>query len=147
MTRPDVPHDERLATDLGAVAYLEMIAQADLPAHDHTVTDVAATTDAHHSGDKAASSNDNIVGDLDKVVDLRSGADACRVEFGTIDTAIRTDLDIIIDDDVSNMRYELRPAVPWNIAESNRTDDRVGLDHNMATQTATAVNNHVIAQT
>jgi hypothetical protein len=73
-------------------------------------------------------SDDHVVGDLHKVVDLASAPDARDAEFGAVDAHARADLDIVLDDDRADLRdLGMFGSVPA-IAEAIGAQHAVGVD-------------------
>ena len=72
--------------------------------------------------------NDHVVGDMDQVVDFRALADDGGAERAAVNGGIGADLDIVVDDDVAELKHFPVAALVEHIAEAVRADDRAGVD-------------------
>src|SRR5262245_13704794 len=73
-------------------------------------------------------SNDDVVTDLYQVVDLGSPANNSGAKRASIDGCVRANFDVIMNDDVANLRHLAVDAFVEDIAKTIRTDDRSGVD-------------------
>ena len=106
----DIAHQARRRRDLGACADLQVVGEADLPAHQHAVSDDATPGYAGLSGDNAASPEAHVVADLDEIVDLAAVADDRIVQRPAIDRGVGPDLDARPDDHPPELRHFQRPV-------------------------------------
>ena len=109
--------------------------------HDHrrttehaTRTDCAAARDARATGNGRVVANAHVMGDLYKVVDLDAVADHCVFDCATIYRGVRSDFDIVADDDGADLR-DFAPAVARGLqAEAVRTDHGPWMQNAAVTQ-------------
>ena len=78
----------------GAVADVDVVADAHLPGHDHVVAGRGAAGDAHLRAEHVVAADAAIVGDHDLVVDLRPLADHGGAVGAAIDGRAGADLDV-----------------------------------------------------
>src|SRR5258706_15921883 len=70
----------------------------------------------------------DVVCDLHQVVDLGSLADYGRAECAAVDGHVSADLDVIVNDDVANLRNFAVRALVEHVAKSIRADHRTRVD-------------------
>ena len=90
--------DDRTRLDAGVVAH------SDLAADDAVVLDDRAAGDSGLCGDDDAFADVDVVSDLDEVVDLCAFADVRFAQGSAVDAGVRTDLDVVFDDDGADLR-------------------------------------------
>src|ERR1700761_5787329 len=70
-----------------------------------------------------------VVADLHEVIDLRSGADVGASGLRAVDARVRTDLDVVVEHDVPDLRNTFEPAVQERPPEALAADDAAGVQH------------------
>src|SRR6478735_3192896 len=100
VTNVNVARDACLSTDLDAISNLRAAGNADL------ADDGAMPTDV------------NVVADLDLVIDLGAFADHGVVHGTAIDRRVRTNLDIVLDDDAADLHDLQHAALAWGVTKT-----------------------------
>src|SRR5262249_36978535 len=100
----DVMHDAGLRGDLHAVADFQMARQADLPAQANITSEFRAAGDAGLGNNQAMFAHDDVVTDLDQIIDFASFADDGWSERAPIYSHIGAYLDVLANNDVTNLR-------------------------------------------
>src|SRR5690606_13321802 len=86
-----------------------------------------ASRDPDLRADQAMFADDDVVGDLHKVVYFRALANHRAAETRAVEGAVGADLDVVLDDDISDLRDFLVPALDKLVAETVRADDHAGV--------------------
>jgi hypothetical protein len=81
-----------------------MIANAGLAAEHHVVADFHATRYAGLGRDQTVPADQGVVCDLHEVVDLGAFTDDCIAVGPTVDRSIRSDFNVVLDDDPAILR-------------------------------------------
>ena len=116
--------DAGLGADDGAAFYRDVITEADLAADDAIVFDRDAAGDTGLGSDDAAFAYRYVVADLDEVVDLCAFADAGLAERSAINAGVRSDLDIVFDDDGADLReFDVVFVFVLDVSEAVGADD------------------------
>ncbi|KQP73707.1 hypothetical protein ASF60_09745 [Methylobacterium sp. Leaf113] len=110
-----------------------MADDAHLSAKDNIILKGGRTGDPHARDDDAVPTDDDVVGDLYKVIDLRPLPDDCIPAGPPVDRRIGTDFDIILDNDPADLRH--LQVSPWAHRESK----------SVLAQTCAGMDNHPIS--
>src|SRR5258706_12030560 len=105
-----------------------MAGQTHLPAQNDVVAQLRAPGDPRLRYDQTMLSDDHIVRYLDQVVDLGAFPDDGWPQRPAINRHVRSDLNVVANDDVANLRHFAMDAPVQHIAESVRADHRAGMD-------------------
>src|SRR5262249_5738490 len=116
--------------------------KSDLAADDGIVFDDSAPGDTGLSRDDDAAADLDIVRDLYQVIDFGSGADPRGSQRTTVDRGVASDLDIIFNHNLSNLRKFLVPLSVKNITKSVRTDNHSGVQCDPTANFRTWVDDH-----
>src|ERR1019366_5922938 len=106
-----------------------MVAKAHLPAQQAVVSDAAATGNARLGGNHHVGSDAAVVANVHQVVELRARPDGRLVERAAVDGAVGADLDVVADDEASDLR-ELHITPIGLVADKSKavgTEDRTGM--------------------
>src|SRR5579871_3856371 len=103
--RRDVGHHAGGGRDLRARADLEMAGDSGLSAERGEIADDARSGDAGLGDENRVPSHNNVVADLDEIVDLRALANDRVAVRAAVDRDAGADLDVVLDDDPSNLRH------------------------------------------
>jgi hypothetical protein len=85
----------------------------------------------------------HIVCDLHQIIDLRPFADPCFTQRSPIDTSIRADLDVILNNDRSDLRKLDVPCSIANIAKAVRPDHNPGVEYHTVAENAVALDSYI----
>ncbi len=129
----DVARSQGLGRDLRAVADPQVISDGDLSAQYHVVSKRTRTPDAALSDDDAILTDLDVVADLNEVVDFCAATDACHAAACPVNGTVGTDLDVVFDDDASDLRDLAMPAVALKVAETIRSNCGIGMNDNPIT--------------
>ena len=88
-----------------------MASDADLAGQDHAVLDDGCARDSDVREEQAAAADLAVVGDVHEIVDLGASTDARRAEARAVDGGVRADLDIVLQNDPTDLRRLLPSAV------------------------------------
>src|SRR5881409_3765122 len=105
-----------------------MTSETDLAGEGDEITQLGAAGDAGLGDDQTMLTQGNVVGDLDEVVDLCAPTDRGRPERAPIDGSVRADLDVVMNDDVPDLRDLAMGAGIEHVTESVRADDGAGMN-------------------
>src|SRR5438093_3598192 len=131
---------------------MDVIGNADLTGDDHIISRSARAGNPHLADEEIVPADLAVVADLNQVVDLGTGADACGLEGAAVDGRAGADLDIVADFDMAELGDFDVPAVVEPIAKAVRPDHRVGMDDDAVSQYCAIVkdnvriNRHIVAQ-
>ena len=109
-TRPSAGHDP--IADHGVVGYTDLAAEHDIAA------DGRASGDPHLASDKAVLADRDVVGNMHLVVELGAFPDQRVPQRGTVDGAVSADLNVIFDNDPSDLGDFMVPAAVGHKTES-----------------------------
>ncbi len=105
-----------------------MVADADPRGKDDAVTQRGTACDSALADHDTVAANGDVVADLDQVVDLAAFADDGIVKRTAVDGAARADLDPVLDDDPSGLRYLQVPLRAHHVAEPVLANAAAGMD-------------------
>src|ERR1039457_6292298 len=105
-----------------------MVRDAGLRRDYNVIAQPSAAGESHLSHDQAMPADDHIVCDVDQVVDFRSLTDDGGAKRAAVDGGIGADLDIVMDDDVAELKHFAVTPLVEDVAEAVRPDDRTGVD-------------------
>src|SRR5204863_391906 len=98
-------HHAGLTGDGHLVADLQMPGHTRLSGEDRVIADLRTARDADLCDHQAIVPDDDVVRDLHQVVDLRAFADHRRPERAAVDAHVGTDLDVVANDDIADLRH------------------------------------------
>lgn len=107
-----VIHNATGCGNLHARANNQMIGQPHTSAEHGLITYDATARNSTMGCDNAEASDANIVRDLDQIIDLGALADDRIVKRTTVDCRVSTYLDIVLNDDTTDLRYFLQTGRP-----------------------------------
>lgn len=122
-----------------------MIANADLPTHDHVVFDGNAAGKAGLRGDHDVFADLDVVANVHQVVNLRAAADARLIQRTAIDGRVGADFDIVFDYQPSDL-WRLLIASTLRIADVTKAvaaKDSSGLRHNAVAERRAGIDSDV----
>src|SRR6185437_12408405 len=99
--------DAGLRTEYRTGTDLDVVGDADLAADDGAVADGAAAGDAGLRGDDDIAADGDVVPHMNEVVELGAAADARYFKRAAIDRGVRSDFNIVFDDETA-LLWELR---------------------------------------
>jgi len=131
----EVAADASLGRDPSAVTDLEVPGHADLPSEDDIIADAGAPGDADLCQHDAARAQNDVMSEVYEVVNSASRPHPGRLQRPGVDAGPGSDVDVVADDDTSDMRSAHSVSLRLDpISESRRADDRVGTDVHAAAQ-------------
>src|SRR5258706_14477770 len=130
----------RFRPDNGAAHYANVIAEADLPANHHVVFNCHAAADAGLCSNDYAFANVAVVADVHQIIKLGPTSDSCLPQRGAIDTGVRSQLNVIFNDDGASLRKLVIAHFVAYIAEAVRTH------HHTRMQNDTITNRYVVIE-
>ena len=142
----DVVHHAGLRCQRDAVADAQVSRNAGLAGHGDVGADLRAARDAHLGDDDRVFADGDVVGDLHEIIDLRALADDRGPKRRPVDRGVGTDLDVILDQDLSHLRHLAVLASIKHVSESVRPDHRAGMDPHAFPEMRTLVERHVREQ-
>src|ERR1700730_11030923 len=95
------------------------------------------------SHDDAVSADDDVMGDMDEVVDFGPLADDGGAERGAVDGCVSADLDIVVNDDVTDLQHLAMATFIQHIAVTVRTNHAAGVKSDSVSDLASCVNDHI----
>src|SRR5688572_305571 len=110
-----------------------MSGNANLTGEDHSFADMRTAGEACLGTDQRIFIDTARVADLNKIIDLGATFDTGFSDRRTVDRGVCTDLNIILDDDSTGLRY-LEPLLFLGscVAKTIRPDGGVVMDHTIA---------------
>ena len=72
--------------------------------------------------------HDHVVRHMDEVVDLRAFANDGGAERAAVNGGIGADLDVVVDDDIAELKHFPVAALVQHVTEAVRADDGAGMD-------------------
>src|SRR5580704_14732868 len=107
-----------------------MVANAGLPPDHDAVPDHGATCDTHLAANNTMSSKSDIVRNVHEVIENGARSDYGVTGRASVYRAVRTNLDIVLDNDTAKLRNAQSPIRRWHEAEtlSANADARRDLD-------------------
>src|SRR5262245_27675863 len=112
-----------------------VVVESGVFAYSNLTADQAMRSEAGAAGDAGLGSNDgvfadiNVVGNLDEIVELHASADECSFQRTPINARVRSDFDIIFNDDFSDLwKLHMGRAVSHK-SESIGPDHRARMNH------------------
>ena len=124
-----------------------MVAEADLAAYDRVRLDDCAARNARLRRDDDALADPHVVADLHEVVKLRPAPDSRLAQSAAVNTRVRADLNVVFDDDRSDLRELVVDArLVAHVAEPVRADDHARVQHHTVAERHAFVQDHVRVQ-
>ena len=127
LTVADIIGDSGLGAELIVIADVDMTGEATLATDAIERSDLGRTGDAGLSCEYVRLADLDIVGHLNKIIEFGTTADDSRTESGTIDSGVGAHLDIIGENDITDLSYFLIRAV----GEGGESES-IGADHSAA---------------
>ena len=124
----NVIHHAGLRADRDLVANLQVPGQPGLRRDDGVAAEPGAAGYAALPDEQAVLADDDVVRDLHEVVDFRAAPDDGRAERAAINARVRANLDIVVNDDVADLKHLAMLARVEHVAVTVRADDRAGVD-------------------
>src|SRR5439155_7396124 len=115
----------------------------DLPRENDVVSKHGAARDAHLRHDDAVLPDLNVVGDLHQIVDLAARPDPGGPGRGAVDGNVGADLDVVLDEDVTDLGKLAIDIAVADEPEPIASDDRPGMDDDPVPQNAFLANGYV----
>jgi len=112
-----------------------------LPSDQDMIADCRAARHTYLCGQCRVLTYSTIVRQVDEIIDTCAPADSRIGKVTAVDCAIRTDFDIVFDNDRSEARDSDEFAVLHGVAESLASDDRAGLDYDTVADSTTTADN------
>lgn len=128
----------RLRSNHCAALDENVIAEPNLAADDAIIFDGDAAADSGLRGNHHALSDVAVVSHMDHVVELRSFTNSRTTERATIDSRVRTQLDVVFDNDCANLRKLVVTHVAANITKA------VGANDNSRVQNDSVADCHAV---
>jgi hypothetical protein len=125
---PDVADDPALAGDTCARADVEMVADADLSADHDAVADDGAACDTDLAKNNAMPSKPDIVRDVHEVIENSPRANDGVTGRTSVYRAVRTNLDIVFDNDTAKLGNAQSPIPRGHEAETLSANADTGRD-------------------
>src|SRR5215472_9119691 len=123
-----------------------VLANSDLPADNCPGSNPRAARDSCLRCNHNILANLDVVPNMDHVVELRTAADDSCVERSTVDSTIRTDLDIILDDKASHLGKEvIMSGVVAGISKTSRSEYGSRLHYNAIPEFRSRMNGYIRA--
>ncbi len=110
---------------------------------DHVIPYPRASRDDDTAHEQAASAETGIVPDMNMVVEFGPGADDRIADTAAIDTAVGTDLDVILDSATTDMGNGMVPLPIGDEAEAGSTQHRAGFDVDPFADVGAAIADHM----
>ena len=111
-----------------------MVGHADLSGQHGPAADLARARHAHLADQDHVLTDIAVVAYLHEVVDLRAAPHNGRAHGGAVDGGVRSDLDIVLDDEPSHLRDLLVGGSVERIAESVGAQHGAGMDDDAITE-------------
>ena len=131
---------------------MQMADKAGLSANHAVSAKMGRAADANLSSQRRVFAYFNIVGQMDKVVELNAFVDMCGTHCGTVDSGVGTDLHVVVDHHVAHLRDLLVMAIllrseAESISANYGTgmDDAAFTDHGISIQTHAWVQGRIVA--
>src|SRR4051812_17512150 len=94
----------------------------------HIVAESCAARETHLAHDQTVRAHHDVVRDVHEVINFRPAPDDSRSDGGTINGRVRADLNVILNNDISDLQNFPMPAFVENISIAIRTNDRARMD-------------------
>src|SRR6266540_4551193 len=124
----NVMHDARLGGDRHLAADFQMACEADLAGQRGVAADFRAPGNPGLAAQDAVVTDHDIVTDLHKVIDLGAAADDRRAERAAVDARVGADFDVVLKNDVADLRDLEVPALVEDVSKTVRADDHAGVN-------------------
>src|SRR6185437_4097158 len=134
----DIAYHPRLGADLHAVADRQMARHPDLASDHHIIAEPRAAGNADLRDHHTAATDLHVVPDLHQIINHRARADDRVGSRTAIDRCVRTDLDIVDDNDAAELRHLHRRVGIGRETEAVLTDARPGIDAHARADNAVA---------
>src|SRR6185437_8132008 len=111
---------------------------------DRTGTDCAGAGDAGLGRNHDVASDEHVMPEVDEVVDLDAAADAGFLEGSTVDRGVRTNFDVVFEDQAALLReLEVFAGVTVaHVAESVGSEHGPGVDHDIVPKLGTGIDHN-----
>ena len=120
----------RTGADEGSLPDSQMTRRTGLGHHDRSSTHDRPTGETRLGHDQGVLADVAVVSDLDQIVDLRTPSNARLVQGRAIDGRVRTDFDVVLDDDATALSHrDGTAAFIQHIAEPIRAEHDPGLEY------------------
>src|SRR5262249_14905531 len=114
----DIASNAAARADHGAGSNPDVVGNADLSGHHHLIAHDTSAGNAGLAGEQAVAADLDVVRDLDQIVDLAPLADHGVADRTAVDGRVGADLDVVLNDDPSDLRH-LGVALPaWQVAKA-----------------------------
>src|SRR5438876_197523 len=134
LARRDVAGHPRLRHQDRPFADGDVVGHADLSGQHGPAADLARARHAHLADQDLLLTDIAVVAYLHEVVDLRAAPHDGRAHGGAVDGGVRSDLDIVLDDEPSHLRDLLVGGSVERIAESVGAQHGAGMDDDAITE-------------
>ena len=126
--RIDVPHHTALGGNLRPSSDFEVISDADLSSHHDAILDARAPGNADLSANHAATPEMDVVRDMHQIIENSACANHSVARCSAVYGAVGPDLNIILDDDATELKHARKAIRSGHKAEALRPDRYTGLD-------------------
>jgi len=127
--RGDIAEDRALGRDASSISDREVIGDPDMPREDDVIADARAARDADSGHDQAAFADPDVVSHLHQVIELGAAPDDSVVDAAPIDARMGSDLNLVLEDAVADVRDpNVFLSIP-QVTEALSTQYGPGLEH------------------
>src|SRR5919201_2096195 len=144
--RVEIARDAGLRADQRAVTDAHVVGHTDLSGQDDAASQPRAAGDADLRDQDRVLADLHVVTELHEIVDLGPAADDRIAECRAVDRAVRTDLDVVLDDDAARLRNLAMPRAVEGEAKPVGADDRAGMHQHALSQSRSGEERHVGAE-
>src|ERR1017187_9090025 len=120
-----------------------MVRNAGLGGLYHVVSQARAAGKADLAHDHAVLANDHVVSHMDKVVDFGALTNDGGAERAAVNAGVGTDLDVVMDHDVAELKHFPVAALVEHVAKAVRTDDGAGVDGDAMAELRLSIENDI----
>jgi hypothetical protein len=139
----NVVHDSGLSGNNHFVAYLEVARHADLPSQRGVTAYPGAARNSDLRHDQTMLANDDVMADLHEVIDLGALADNRRPKRAAVDGDVGSNFNIIVDDDLADLRDFPLNAGVQDVTKTVAANDRACMDTDAPANLCLTVENGV----
>ena len=126
-----IAHHTGLRADRRLIAKLEMPRDAGLRCDHAVITQPRAARKAHLAHHKAVTANNDVVSDVHEIINLRPLANDSGTEPASIDGCVRANLDVVVNNDISDLENLAMTAFIEDVAVTIRANGHcAGVDGN-----------------
>ena len=139
----DITHNAGLGSDHGLIANFQMVRNSRLRGDHDVITELGAAGETDLSHDQTMTANRDIVGDMDEVIDFCTLTNDGGAEGAAIDGRVRANLDVVVDDDVTDLKDFPMAALIEHVTKAVGANNGTGVDGDAMTDLRLAVKNDV----